>query len=740
MPHAVARLGLFWLILLPVVSLAQSSAGPGLTTDGLVHATAVSDECFAGVGSNSLANQPPCADGQIEKVNEAYVWGMALANDKVFFGTVANTHCLVIGTYLQTVDPVVNDAYVCEFGDSPVPNVPASLGDYRPPGLYMYDPATQVLQDLSAALSAPAQAQLAGTVGIRAAGASDGVVLFAGLSLTGGVNFFAFTDSGDFISSSNLSDYSNIRKFKQVNGALYAGLGTSTETGEGGQIVRWTGDIQTPIQFEVVGEVDSEVAELTEHEGRVFVTTWPNAEAEAGLYMSPLIGSDNVLGPADASQWTKVFTVSDYEPNPISASVYGLGALASFDGYLFWGTMHVPGTGIGAHEAALDEGIFLETESVLLAERSISIFRGRNFSTTPEINLLYGYPAMGVLDPTTGSWTTEPNNLSQEPLFGGPGFNNFLNNYTWTMAVHEGRLWVGTMDVGGLLAYGTSLLTSDLPALEQAIVDVLASTLIGADLWFFPGADSPAIPESLNGAGNPANYGFRTMETDGERLWVGTANPMNLLTGEADRTEGKGGWELLSIQSKLDNTPIGEDVSVDVEGVGSLSFCSVTEPGVTNMISFGTTVDQATLLAAINASLVEANDETIPLIQGTYTVASSALWSQTDQCANNALIMTLEFDEPLYNPRLVRVAFDPINGGTFVDDITIEVQPLSSSPTLTGFARGISGDLSGGFGGTVVLISEVPPERIPSSSFWGLMILMVMMWCFGFWQRRPALV
>jgi hypothetical protein len=62
----------------------------------------------------------------------------------------------------------------------------------------------------------------------------------------------------------------------------------------------------------------------------------------------------------------------------------------------------------------------------------------------------------------------------------------------------------------------------------------------GADLWSYTGDEQPAYPLTLTGAGNVANYGIRTMITVGEDLYLGSANPMNLLMGKP-----KGGWELI---------------------------------------------------------------------------------------------------------------------------------------------------------------------------------------------------
>jgi len=629
-------------------TLAQSLE-EGLTTTTTVLAHAEPDECFNGVGENDLGSSPPCSEGSQEKVNEAYVWGMALANDKIFFGTVANTQCLVIGTFLQSTDPILNEAYACEFGQTPVPSVPDSLGDYRPPSLYMYDQTNESLTDLVPAMSAPARSLLSSTLGIRAAGAHDGVVLFGGLSLGGGVNFFAFSEDGTFITAGNEPSYSNIRRFRVIGDALYAGVGYEASGIQEGRILKWTGTSGDPINFETVGVVGSEVAELALHDGRIFVTTWPDDDAEAALHMSPELPLGGSLQTGDANNWTSVFTVSDYEANPISAATYGLGALASFDGWLFWGTMHVPGTGSAAHASQLDEGLIFDQEDSLLSERSISIFRGRDFSSTAEIDVLYGYPDMPVLDVTTGEWTYERNNLDEDPLWGAAGFNNLLNNYTWTMEVYDERLWVGTMDVSGLLAYGTGALTSELGGVEGAIVDVLSTTVVGADLWFFVDADVPALPEVLNGAGNPANYGFRTMATDGERLYVGTANPMNLLTGAQNRGEGVGGWELLAIDARESNTPVGENVQVELGEGAMVEFCSVTGEGITGALTFGDSDPEITLLAALNTELNDgdATQEGSVLINSTYTMATSALWS-SEGCSDGVVTLNLTFDRPLY--------------------------------------------------------------------------------------------
>ena len=95
------------------------------------------------------------------------------------------------------------------------------------------------------------------------------------------------------------------------------------------------------------------------------------------------------------------------------------------------------------------------------------------------------------------------------------------------MAVHDGQLFVGTMD-------------------ESNILSGTFNSATGADLYRFLPADIPGIPESLNGVGNPFNYGVRNMLSTSSGLYMGMANPMNLAR-DANNIN-LGGWELIKLQ------------------------------------------------------------------------------------------------------------------------------------------------------------------------------------------------
>ncbi len=174
--------------------------------------------------------------------------------------------------------------------------------------------------------------------------------------------------------------------------------------------------------------------------------------------------------------------------------------------------------------------------------RAISIWRIQNADTTPTIELLYGASALPAYNKATSQFVSTTTNHT--PLYGASGFGNPLNNYTWTAAIFQNRLFFGTMDWSYLLSEGAiPLLPANLDLKALGFKEKDLSGLWGADLWRFD-AVGPAVAENVNGLGNYLNYGLRSMipSGDGQNLFVGTANPMNL--------ETLGGWELRSLALK----------------------------------------------------------------------------------------------------------------------------------------------------------------------------------------------
>ncbi|MCX6029955.1 MAG: hypothetical protein NT169_11755 [Chloroflexi bacterium] len=511
-----------------------------LPLGGKLLAKAQPDECFDGIGS-PYPPGPPCATGRA-KVNQSYVWGLTKTGNDLWFGTATNVQCAVIGRGLGVTTPFETNSWVCEFGSASYPSsLPADLKDWRPPRIYQYSTASETLTEKT-----PPDSRIAGTGGFRFAASHNNVVLLGGPAFGGSVNLFAYqADSGAYLGSINLPAYDNIRKSLVVNDVLYLGVGVA---GGMGSVLRWTGDPGNPFQFETVGDIGGDVADLAFFEGRIFASTWPRSGELAGLFMSPVL-TPGGLTAADAAGWTKVWQVDAYEPDPVTASTYYNGALMAFDGYLYWGTMHVPMQAAVAHFDTYgmpsDPSEILAT--ILGTQRATNVFRGRHLGVASEIQLLYGYANLPAYDSTLG-WKFVPNNMGRFPLFGLGGFNNFFNNYTWSMETFADQLFVGTMDWSYVFAsivesYLTSLGVADASALAHAIQ--LPTYSYGADLYRFVDEWWPAIAVSTAGVGNYTNYGVRNMVT-GDGLYLGMANPMNLMTDPGD-AKPEGGWELIGL-------------------------------------------------------------------------------------------------------------------------------------------------------------------------------------------------
>ncbi|MGM0384923.1 MAG: hypothetical protein ACQERF_02920 [Actinomycetota bacterium] len=540
-------------------------------------ASAQPDECFADIGephpegTYDEDGTLTCPEGSQPKVNQAYVWGLTKSGDDLWFGTGPNILCLVLSTFHGMTDSNITDSWVCEGEDSwyrtnnPLgASLPPQLGDWRPPDIFAFDQGSDTLIDLETELDDVGRTLLNMTLGIRSAGSIDDRVFFAGPMMPEHadqelmLSVFVFDTDGTYIGAEVLPGFTNIRKWVEVSGELYTGVGT----GDGGQILRYTGSTaEDPFQYEVVGTLASEPAELALHDGRLFAATWPTAGGIAGLWMSPALGSDKKLTGADEEGWTPVWSAADYEPDPVTARTYGGGALHSQGGKLYWGTMHVPFVAALAHAQVYapyyeEAGTTALVADVLGTHRAISIFRGDNFETTPSVELLYGEAKLPVFDPATTSWALQPNAMGVKPVFGHSGFGNLFNNYTWTMARYRGALYVGTMDWSYLLAEGAEAVLERELGIPAGTEIPLPDGVFGADLWRFTGNAKPAVAERTDGVGNHASYGIRTMVSD-DALYLGMANPMNLLTDPGD-DQPQGGWQLLRLsQGKAMLAPSG---------------------------------------------------------------------------------------------------------------------------------------------------------------------------------------
>ncbi|MEE8171040.1 MAG: hypothetical protein V3T70_10875 [Phycisphaerae bacterium] len=516
-------------------------------------AKAQPDECFVGVGNpNNVYPWDPqtdtCSNGRL-KVNESYLWGMTKADNHIWMGTGANIICL-LRRFAAADGPQENGSYVCEFGSSAFsPPLAAASGDWRMPSIYRYDTIGGILDDMTGTLDDAALMLLNGTVGLRSATNHGGLVFLGGPALGAGVNLFVFdAGTGAFLSAAAFPEFDNIRKWLSVDGVLYTAVKMADKTGA---VLRWTGDAVNPFQFDVIASLGSEGANLTLHDGRLFVTTWAQIEevdepVQSALYMSPVIPPGG-LTAAHAEQWRMVWTVDQYEPDPVTRFTYAGGDLVSYQGYVVWATIHVPRLAAIVHVSVYGEPESDEAlgEIQTNTHRALHVFRGRlasaaNAQAEPnlDVELLYGETTLPVWNPNAGdggAWQVQPNNMGVEPMCGPSGFGNSANTYGWALAVYQDRLFLGTGD------FSYEAQTGGTPP----DADDFVPAFWGADLYRFDSLNEPAVPEFTDGAGNFLNLGVRNLIAD-DALYVGMGNFFNKLADPNDHLP-EGGWELLRL-------------------------------------------------------------------------------------------------------------------------------------------------------------------------------------------------
>jgi hypothetical protein len=513
------------------------------------------DECFTGVGVPPV---PPRADGSCPigstpRKNYTYAWGMTEEGGNLFFAGSANPVCSLLNTPegAPSAPPLVSlqTGTICEFGRSAsLTGHPerGNLGDWRAPRIWRMNTCTLEREEITPT----GDINLQDAVGLRSAGSFNDVAFFAGpagaarngrfdaASNGDGIVMFAFEAStGQFLGSQYYGEYNNIRQWLVAEGVLYTGVTRKVSEGGGGDILRWRGTKESPFQFEIVGRITTAPANMALHNGRLFLSTWPNADEQgnileaAGVVMGPRIGSGG-LTSADRNLWQIVWSVTDFEPDPAVANGYGLGVIRSWRGDLYWGTMHFPAAGLIGHRQAHGDtwrGPVGLVSTFIATTRSASVFRGVNFGIDgrrPTVQTLYADPVVPVWN---GRRFVLRRTLGGLPRFGPGGFGWWFNSYIWQGNIAQGSLFLSTFDISDM--YG-AFLEAVGNATGNAIPNVVTSLLAvagtnpatsGADMWRFRIPGLPPQPVTFNGGGNPAQFGFRTMVSGDDHLWLGTA-------------------------------------------------------------------------------------------------------------------------------------------------------------------------------------------------------------------------
>ncbi|WP_444913790.1 hypothetical protein [Microbulbifer sp. TRSA007] len=528
------------------------------------------DECFNGIGQP----YPELVDGVCSagepKRNSAQIWGMAESPKFLYWGTGANVPCTAQAAPDAVLTPIFapNQGWVCEFNQGILaqenPNL-KNLGDWRAPTAYRMDTCTLEVTEITPTYDPLLQ----DTLGFRSGGYADDVIFLAGpggvqegIAGEGGGNSIIMmawqASTGQYLGSKRFPEYSNIRKFLNYKGVLYTGVRLQEDLGGSGQVLRWMGDLHDPFKFEAVGTMESTPANLTVHRGRIFSSTWPNVNTQtgevlaySGIVMSPRIPPGG-FKPSDVEEWEEVWNITEYEPDLISARAYAGGDITSWQGKLYWGTINFPLGGFRSHVQAYGETWDTpigELGTIIATHRATTVFSGDRFTRKskrdkgkkkPRVNVLYGYQSVQVWDPDSNEFV-DTQTLAGAPKLGRAGLGWPFNVYTWRLGVTGDNMYLGTLDVSkqfaALIESGTDP-AGELPAellmlLENALSNPVTS---GAKLYRFLSPNQRAIPATINGVGNSANFGFRTMINHPTFMWLGTANPFNL--------NPDGGWEL----------------------------------------------------------------------------------------------------------------------------------------------------------------------------------------------------
>lgn len=168
---------------------------------------------------------------------------------------------------------------------------------------------------------------------------------------------------------------------------------------------------------------------------------------------------------------------------------------------------------------------------------SMMVFRNSLFIGTGIQN--GGYDHLNKIGPaggeiirlkSDGSWHLIMGDIrsdGQTPLSGlAAGFNNICNGYIWRMGIHQGWLYAGTMEWSCTLKYinleGRPERTIRL--LTQVGLNNIFNSQGGFDIWRSYDGEN-WMPVTLQGFGNPYNYGVRNIISTPYGVFIGTTNP-----------------------------------------------------------------------------------------------------------------------------------------------------------------------------------------------------------------------
>lgn len=338
-----------------------------------------------------------------------------------------------------------------------------------------------------------------------------------------------------------------------IKPALYAaGMGETIKIYKSTNGVNWfplSNDINDPL-------IGTSSRAMVVHNGKLYIATGYDSDpSTAYIYSST---------DPELEGWT-LETPQFPSPNMIQGSVQ---LLESFNEHLYASTISDEGICLwrtigsepsqGGWKLVLDKGGGDASNNF---PGSIGIYRNHLYLGSA----VFSFSTKGMLSPKgaelfridiNDNWELIVGNISPEnpttpttgqrnfPISGcESGFNNKFNFYMWQVKAYADQLLVGTFDNSSmvepyleLLLKNRDLLISSGMSLDafNSVVDSLKEQIfylkmnknkIGFDLYRSIDGES-FTPITLNGLGNPYNYGSRILFTsDNGKLYIGTANP-----------------------------------------------------------------------------------------------------------------------------------------------------------------------------------------------------------------------
>lgn len=526
----------------------------------------------------------------------SYVWALENVGGKLYWGMNHNFLCHALGTGMgngkssasQLASAYETSCWVCEGeNDARVKESGDILeADLIWPRSYSYDPGTGYVTDIS-----PERDELAQyTQGFRACGGLDGVVFLCGPDEKYGSTIYAFdVETDELIAKSHFEGaikndpdmvVTNMRKFVVLDDVLYLGIAWQKADGtNGGAILRWYGDKDDPMNFQVVALCEQAAAEIALHKGHIFIGGWDTGsgtDRSGGIYRSKSpYNAETGLTPENPMEFDCMWHFSSYEKNPACIRTSFVGEIRSYKGKLYWGMLSAmytaPLIGPIAYQAEND----LEVVNGILGSIRPTTFWRADFDSEDDkdVELLYGDTEVPVFDYVNHKWDFA--STGHTPTFGRSGFGSLFTNYgAWAMREYKGSLYIGCMDISTIVEpmLNSSILEKNFSESALGMTRILFKDIMGLatlkdpkgyNLFRLDDPDEPVKCVTNDGFGNPYAYGIRNFANINDDLVIGTANPQTLSANAGGEVLLFNPEEITTGQIQTSVTPIYEENSTN---------------------------------------------------------------------------------------------------------------------------------------------------------------------------------